>query len=283
MSTDRPAALSSGIQPDLQQVGLNHPKVRQLRSVERNSAPNPHRLFVAEGLWAAKLLLRHHVHIDAFFWCPEAVLSTEAPKLAVELARRADDAYQIGPKVIEKLSERDRPDGLLMMARLPQWRPEDLPIGPDALVAVADGMNIPGNLGTLIRTIDACGADALVLTNRRTRLTHPMVFRASQGMLLTVPIVDFDDDRDAVAWLKAEGFDVFLAGTEDAVGYRSVPYEGRRTAIVVGSERKGLSPAWESGGFRHIAIPMLGVADSLNVSIAASVLLYEARARKAGW
>ena len=153
----------------------------------------------------------------------------------------------------------------------------------DVAVAVADGMNIPGNLGTLIRTIDACGADALVLTNRRTRLTHPMVFRASQGMLLTVPIVDFDDDRDAVDWLTAEGFDVFLAGTDDAVGYRAVPYQGRRTAIVVGSERKGLSPAWESGSFRHIAIPMLGVADSLNVSIAASVLLYEARARKAGW
>ncbi|MDH4077064.1 MAG: hypothetical protein OEW29_14105, partial [Acidimicrobiia bacterium] len=193
MSIDRPAAAPTGVQPELQQVGLNHPKVRQLRSVERNSAPNPHRLFVAEGLWAAKLLLRHQVHIDTFFWCPDAVLSTEAPKLAVELARRAERAYQIGPKVSEKLSERDRPDGLLLMARLPQWRPEDLVLGPDALVAVADGMNIPGNLGTLIRTIDACGADALVLTNRRTRLTHPMVFRASQGMLLTVPIIDFDD------------------------------------------------------------------------------------------
>lgn len=267
----------------LQQVGANHPKVKQLRAVERNTAPNRHRLFVAEGLWAVKLVLQHGVHIDTFFWCPEAVISSEAPRIATELARRADRAYQIGPKVIEKLSERDRPDGLLVLAQLPLWRPEDLRLGPDALVAVADGINIPGNLGTLLRTIDACGADALVLTNRRTRLSHPMVFRASQGTLLTVPVVDFEDDRDAVAWLTAESFDIYLAGTEDAVSYRSVPYQGRRTAIVVGSERKGLSPTWEAGARRHIAIPMLGTADSLNVSIAAAVLLYEARAQKTGW
>jgi TrmH family RNA methyltransferase len=146
----------------------------------------------------------------------------------------------------------------------------------------ADGIEIPGNLGTLIRTLDACAADCLVLTNRRTRLTHPKVLRASQGMSIRVPALDFGQVEDAAAWLTGSGCTVYLADTEQSVSYRAADYGGR-TALVVGSERYGISPAWYQAGFRRIGIPMLGSADSLNVAISASVLLYEARARKNNW
>ena len=147
---------------------------------------------------------------------------------------------------------------------------------------VADAIEIPGNLGTLIRTLDAVGADLLVLTNRRTRLTHPKVFRASHGMVLTVPHLEFDDVAEAGAWLLRNHITTYLADTGGTRTYREMDCSGR-TAILLGNERYGISRPWYEFGFEAVSIPMLGRADSLNVSISAAVLLCEARARKAGW
>ena len=267
---------------DLQQIGLGHPRIRQVLAIEKNTAPNPRKLLVAEGLWAHKLLLSTHTPVDVFFWCPEAAYGDEARQRAEEIAADAKAAYQISAKTLERISERDRPDGLLSIAQLREWRPEDIGFGPSALVMVADGMEIPGNLGTLIRTADACRVDCIVLTNRRTRLTHPKVFRASQGMVLTVPIIEFAQPEDAADWLQENDFDVCLADTDDARNYRSLRYNGR-TAFVLGAERYGIPKAWYRPEFRRVFVPMLGEADSLNVSISAAVLLYEARAQKEKW
>jgi TrmH family RNA methyltransferase len=267
----------------LRGIGVSHPAVRQVQAVQRNSAPNPQRLFVAEGLWAHNLLLTHGTPIETFFWCPEAAYGDEARTRAAQIAARARSAYQISAKTLERISERDRPDGLLSLAPLPQWAPDALELPPDALVMVADGIEIPGNLGTLIRTLDACRADCLILTNRRTRLTHPKVFRASQGMVLTVPVLDFDAPDDAAEWLRDNGFDVYLADTDDARNYRAHRYAGRRTAFVLGAEKYGIPRQWYRDDVHRVFVPMLGRADSLNVSISAAVLLYEARAQKAGW
>lgn len=148
---------------------------------------------------------------------------------------------------------------------------------------VADAMEIPGNLGTLIRTLDAAGADCLVLTNRRTRLTHPKVFRASQGMVLKMPVLDFERVEDALSWLRSNNVNIFLADTDDAKNYRSFDYSSTRTAFVLGSERYGIPKPWYEAGYERVFIPMLGSADSLNVSISAAVFLFEARAQKSHW
>jgi TrmH family RNA methyltransferase len=267
---------------ELQQIGLRHPAADLVRDIQRNRTGIPRRMFVAEGLWEHNVLLESNVRIDTFLWCPEAAYSDEARKRSRELAERARRSYQISLKTLERLAERPNPDGLLSIAQLPDWTPETVPLGASALILVADGVEIPGNLGTLIRTMDACGADCLVLTNRKTRLTHPKVLRSSQGMSIKVPVLDFATVPDAVAWLNAAQCTVYLADTDDSVNYRQVNYAGR-TALVVGSERYGIATPWYEAGFGRIAIPMLGSADSLNVAISASVLLYEARARKDGW
>ena len=267
----------------LQPIGISNPHVRQVMSIQKNAAPNPHKLFIAEGLWAHNLLLEHDVPIDTFFWCPEAAYGDEARKRATQVAERARQAYEISAKTLERISERDRPDGLLSLAALPHWDPDELTLPASALVMVADGMEIPGNLGTLIRTLDACGVDCLILTNRRTRLTHPKVFRASQGMLLTLPTVEFDTPEEAIDWLRRNDFDVYLADTDDARNYREYDYRDRRVAFVMGAEKYGIPKAWYRPEFGRVFLPMLGHADSLNVSISAAVLLYEARAQKEGW
>jgi RNA methyltransferase, TrmH family len=267
---------------ELQQIGLKHPVADLIRDIRSNRTGIPRRTFVAEGLYEINMVLATRVDVDVFVWCPEAAYSDESAKRAAELAQRARRSYQVSVRTLERLAERPNPDGLLCVAQLPDWQPEDISLSNDALVLVADAMEIPGNLGTLIRTLDACAADCLVLTSKRTRLTHPKVLRSSQGMSMKVPSVEFVEISDAIDWLERNRFTVYLADTDDSISYREADYRGR-TALVVGSERYGISPPWYDRGFQRIGIPMLGAADSLNVSVSASVLLYEARARKNGW
>jgi tRNA G18 (ribose-2'-O)-methylase SpoU len=267
---------------DLQQIGLQHPRIRQLRHVIRNSSPNPRRLFVAEGLWAHNVLLDLDAPVEMFLWCPEAAYADEAYKVSEQLAARARTAYRVSPKVLERITERNRPDGLVSLVELPGWDAATLPLGRKALVLVADAVEIPGNLGTLLRTLDACGGACLVLTNRRTRLTHPKVFRGSRGMLLRVPVVEPGDPDSAAAWLIERGFSVYLATPgAGAAAYHDVAFP-ERTALVVGNERYGISPGWFDHGFARVAVPMFGAADSLNVSVCASILLYAARSTMDG-
>ncbi|MGH8834707.1 MAG: TrmH family RNA methyltransferase [Actinomycetes bacterium] len=268
---------------DLQQIGLQHPRIRQLRNVRDNGAPNHHGLFVAEGLWAHNVLLDQNASIEVFLWCPEAAYSAEALVRSRQAAARATLAYRVSPRVLARLAERDRPDGMISLVRLPRWDADSLSLGRHALVLVADAVEIPGNLGTLLRTLDACGGACLVLTNRRTRLSHPKVFRGSRGMLLRVPVLDLGEPDLAAAWLRDRGFTTYLATPGGAaVPYHDVRFPAR-TAVVVGNERYGISPGWFAHALPSITVPMLGAADSLNVSVSASILLYAARASVAGW
>lgn len=267
---------------ELQQIGLKHPAAELVRDVRANRTGIPRRSFVGEGLYEINMVLATNTSVDVFLWCPEAAYSDESVKRARELAERANRSYQISARTLDRLAERPNPDGLVCVARLPDWHPGDLALCADALVLVADGMEIPGNLGTLIRTLDACAADCLVLTSKRTRLTHPKVLRSSQGMNMKVPSLEFAETGDAIGWLAGNSFTVYLADTEDSINYRQADYRGR-TALVVGSERYGISPPWYQHGFQRVGVPMLGSADSLNVAVSASVLLYEARARKNSW
>lgn len=265
-----------------QRIGTGHPALRRALDLRRGVGPERDRFFLADGLWAQEAVVAAGVGVDALFWCPEAAFSERAAAAGAAVADRSRSVYEVSARAVERISERDRPDGLVSIVRQPVWDAEDVRLGESALVLVADGVESPGNLGTLVRALDGCGADCLVLTNRRTRMAHPKVFRGSHGMSLRVPWVEFGSVADAVGWLAERSFTVYLADTEDAVNYRVPEYRGR-VAVVVGNERYGISDEWHEQGSERVVVPMLGSADSLNVAISASVLLYEARARMAGW
>jgi len=268
------------VPPDLPQIGLRHPRIRQVRHLRHNTGPNRYGLLLAEGLWAHQVLRDLDAPVELFLCCPEAAGSAQALRCSAQIAARAARAYRISPRVLACVAERERPDGMVSLVPLPRWDPDRLTVGDDALVLVADGIEIPGNLGTLLRTLDACGADALVLTNRRTRLSHPKVFRGSRGMILRVPVLEFAEPDQAALWLRARGFTVHLATPgRHAVAYREVAFAGR-TALVVGNERAGISRPWFGHGFAEVTVPMQGRADSLNVAVSAAVLLYAAAAAR---
>lgn len=263
----------------LAQVGAGHPAVRAAFGLVRSVDPDGRRLLV-EGIWAHEALLETATLIESAWLCPAAMWSDRARDLAARIAERAEQASLISARTLQRLVERDRPDGLVSLVRPRRWTPDELVFGDQALVLVADGLETPGNLGTLIRTLDACAADVMVVTDRRTPVLHPKVFRASHGASLSVPYVSFDDTGAAAGWLGERGFTVWLADCPgDAVGYRDADWSGR-VALVLGNERYGVSPAWRALGPRSVQIPMLGRGDSLNAAVAASVLLFEARARQ---
>jgi len=265
----------------LQQIGLRHPRIRQVRHIA-SGAGQDRRLLVAEGLWAHEVLVGLNAAIEMFLWCPEAAYSAEARSLGIRVAARARCAYRIAPAVLDRLCERERPDGMLSLVRLPAWDADRVELNAEALVLVADAIEIPGNLGTLLRTLDACGGDCLIVTNRRTRLNHPRVFRGSRGMNLRVPVIEFDDPAAAATWLRERGFGILLATVRPgATPYLQASY-WHRTAVVVGNERTGIAQPWFEHASGEITIPMAGRADSLNVAVSASILMYDIRSVLSG-
>ncbi|WP_020575766.1 TrmH family RNA methyltransferase [Actinopolymorpha alba] len=264
-----------------QRVGPAHPRVRDVLAVARNATAR--RLFVAEGAWAHELLLATGTAIETFLWCPEATRTQRARDCARRMVDAGVAAYHISEKVLARISTREKPDGLVSLARLPSWDLRGAEFDESTLVLVADGIEYAGNLGTLIRTADACRADCLLVTNRRVRLSHPRVFGASRGTILTTPVVEFDAADEAAVWLDSHGFEVFLADPASERTYRSYAFNGAPTAVVVGAEGQGPSGIWRARNATPVSIPMLGVADSLNVAASAAILAYEVRARKAGW
>lgn len=183
---------------DARPIGPQHPRIRELLALRKDASAG--RIMV-EGGWEHDQLLDTPTTIDTFFYCPEAGDARTAD-VAARVAARATEAYRISEKLLARLTRRGRPDGLISIARLPVWQPDDFSFDESSLVLVADGVEYAGNLGTLIRTVDACRADCLVLTSRRARLTHPTVYAASRGMVLTTPVLEFDAIPDAAEWLR---------------------------------------------------------------------------------
>lgn len=268
-------ALIDRYRPKVRFAGAQHGKVKQVQALQTNTKPNPHKLCVLEGIWAHQKSRMADLTLDSFFLCPDFAYSPEALALADDAMRRAPDVYIVSGKVFERISERDGPDGLLSIAQFPLSTPKDIPMTDHALVVVLDGVEIPGNIGTVLRTMDGCGADALILCNRRARLTHPKLIKGSMGAAFFKPIVEFEDTQDAINFLLKNGFGIFLADTRAARHYHQQDFSGR-AALVMGSERYGITKAWYQAPHTGVSIPMLGVCDSLNVAIATSLLLYQA-------
>jgi TrmH family RNA methyltransferase len=255
-----------------------HVSARDPRISAFLSPRTPSGTVLAEGTWAHSHLLDIEADIDTFLFCPE-LLDPPARTLAQAIARRARSAYAVSAKTYARVGRRTSPSGLASLVRLPTWRAGKGFIGgrtihSGTLVLVADGIEYAANLGALIRVVDASGAEALLLTNRQARIEHPDVFTASRGTVLTTPVIDFGEPQTAAAWLAREGFTVHLALPDASRDFRDRPHGVRPTAIVVGSEGRGVSAQWRSVPHEAVSIPMRGRADSLNVAVAAGVLLF---------
>lgn len=244
---------------------------------------NKSSLFLIEGYRELLRAQEGGVALDRLFICPELFLGSNEDRLIAAIQNSGTKVFTCTEKVFRKISYRDRPDGLLAIA--PQYT-RDLAFLEQAiqnvsspLLLVAEAIEKPGNLGTILRSADAAGVHGVIICNRCTDLFNPNVIRASTGILFCLPIVEATTAQ-TLTWLKKQQINILAARPQATKCYTDIDMVSP-VAIVVGTEQLGLSDSWQTEESLQVRIPMNGKADSLNVAQATTLLLYEAVRQRA--
>lgn len=261
--------------PLLQISSLQNPRVKAVvRLRDRRGRDRDPRVLI-EGYRAVLRAHRAGYPIDELYVCEELFQGENEPALIASVGAAGASVFATTEAVFRKMAYRDRPEGLLAVGPQQPRGLDDLTLRKTApLLLVAESIEKPGNLGTMLRTADAVGADALIVCDPCTDLYNPNVVRASTGNLFTVQIAQADN-RTAVQWLRAHSIRILAASPHAAPLYWDVDLTGP-LAMVVGAEQIGLSDLWMDAADVRVRLPMQGVADSLNVATATALLLYEA-------
>lgn len=259
-------------------AGPNNEWVREFFNIKRNRGSSATAAVALEGLWMIRAARAADCVIDAVFVCVDLLRGPDSLRLIGELVGSGVPVLSVSARVMTRMTGRDGPDGLAAIGRRSAVVLGDLAPGPYALCMVLDGCALPGNLGSLVRCADAVGACAVITTNCTVRLHHPLVLKASMGTVFRVPLCAAEQG-EALSWLRSHGFHLLAAEPSSSVSYLNASYPPK-VAVLLGSERDGLSAFWRAVADERVSIPMHGTADSLNVGHAGAVLLYHALAQR---
>jgi TrmH family RNA methyltransferase len=256
-----------------------NPRIKSLVRLRTRRERDRSGSFLIEGYRELARALDAGVEIETLYVCPGHFLGTNEPVL-IERAESAGAAIiEVAPDPFAKASYRDRPEGLLAVARQFPTGLDGIDLTGNPLLLVAESIEKPGNLGTMLRTADAAAVRGMVVSDPTTDPFNPNVVRASLGTLFTVPLA-ISDTRAAIASLRAAGVAI-VATTPDATTPHFDADLTGPTALVVGSEQYGLTDAWLDAADVMIVIPMPGSVDSLNAAMAAGIVLFEALRQRA--
>ncbi len=261
-------------------TSLQNPRVKEAVKLRKRSDRDEAGLLLIEGYRELKRALDNRWNPVVMFYCRALFQGTNEDALLDRCRAAGAEMLECTDPVFRKMAYRDRPDGLLALAPQVRRTLADLALSPAPLLIVAEAIEKPGNLGTMLRTADASGVDAMIVCDPCTDVNNPNVVRASTGTLFTVPLVEVGS-AEALAWLRAQGIQI-VAATPHAEREYTEADLSRPTAFVMGAEQYGLSDLWMKEADVQVRIPMLGQADSLNVAAATTILLFEAvRQRRA--
>jgi len=254
-------------------AGSKHSRVKQILALANNKKSNPKKYVIIEGLWAHEVIRDNKTKIEAFLFCPELIYTPEAEAMTEYFVKHSASAYIISKKTFLKIAEKENSNGIVSICYLPQSSFNNIEIDLTKPVVILDGIEIPGNIGTIIRTCDGAGAAGVIICNQRARLTHPRLIRSSHGANFRIPIVEASV-AETLEWLDKHSYTLLLTDTSAKKVYSDIDYNSK-TAIVAGSERYGISKEWYRKSSRKVMIPMLGECDSLNVAVSTAIILYE--------
>ncbi len=258
----------------LQLTSPSNPRIKEIARLRTRSHRDKAGSLLIEGYRELKRALDNGYKPKTIVSCPDLFLGKHEPALIQRCTDAGALHLQVVPSVFEKISARDRPDGLIAVGPQIRLTLSDLKLPEQALVIVAESIEKPGNLGTILRSADAAGCAAVIVCDRCTDIQNPNVVRSSVGTLFSLPVVE-TTTKEAIAYLQERGFTI-LASTPHAEAFYSDYDLTGNTAIVVGSEQVGLTDSWlMSPACKRVRIPMLGQCDSLNVAAATTILLYE--------
>lgn len=261
--------------PSTKITSLQNELVKDVVKLGRRSHRDDSGLLLVEGYRELKRALDNEWRPQSVLFCPDLFLGKNEGPLLEKAAGMGARLYECAPPVFEKMAYRDRPEGLLGVGPQIRLGLADLRLpGPAPLLVVAEHVEKPGNLGTILRTADAAGVHGVIVCDKCTDINNPNVVRASTGTLFSLPVVEASSD-EVIAWLKEKNIRAVAATPHADQEYTGCDFRGG-TAFVVGSEQYGLSERWMAAADLRVRIPMLGQADSLNVAAATTILLFEA-------
>lgn len=264
-------------------TSLQNPKLKKAVKLADRKERNETGLFLIEGYRELKRAVEGGVTLKTVFICPKLFLGSNESGLIEQARCNHAEIIVCHENVFAKLSYRDRPDGLVAVA-VQMQRPlsalmDQLATKKDPFLIIAEAIEKPGNLGTILRSADAAGVDGVIVCDRCTDIYNPNVVRASVGTLFTIPVVEATS-AETLSWLRQKGIQIVAATPSAETEFTEVNLT-KGIAIAVGTEQLGLSDQWMHAADLKVRIPMHGIADSLNVATATTLLLYEAvRQRK---
>lgn len=231
-------------------------------------------LFIIEGQREIQLAIKGDYNIETILFYPD-VFNTEA----LQSFPSTIEIIEISKDVYHKIAHRETTEGIIAIAKVKDNTLEQLKLNSkNSLILVAEAPEKPGNIGALLRTADAANVDAVIIANPKTDLYNPNIIRSSVGCVFTNQIAT-GNTKEIIAFLKDNNINIYSAILQESELYTDQDYT-KSTAIVVGTEADGLTQKWRDASTKNISIPMQGAIDSMNVSVAAGILVFEAKRQR---
>jgi TrmH family RNA methyltransferase len=250
-------------------TSTQNPKIKSLLALEKPRERRKQCLFLIEGVKEIGLAIKAAYKIGNLFYCEE-IISRE------ELGDLVDDrlVIPVSKPVFDKIAIRENSGGVIAVAEMKTHRLDDIKLSRTPLILVLESVEKPGNLGAILRTADAAGVDAVISCDPQTDFYNPNVIRSSVGCVFTKSIATATSE-ETIAWLRKNNIKIFCAYLNTSKPYHQTDFK-QPAAIVMGTESTGLSDIWVKSADANIIIPMFGMVDSMNVSVSAAVLVFEA-------
>lgn len=255
-------------------TSLKNPRIQNLVRLEKASERREQGVFIIEGLKEIERAKNAGYLVTSMFFCPDLISFDKAGAFTSSQT----EVFSVSRGVFDKISYRGNSGGVLVVSKPKSHTLKDIQLSPNPLIVVLESVEKPGNLGAVLRTCDAAAADALIVCDTQTDLYNPNVIRSGLGCLFTVPVAVGSTD-EVIAWLKSHEITIFCTGLKASVPYNKVNFV-QPSAIVLGTEATGLTQKWLKASNQNIIIPMSGQADSLNVSVSAAIVIFEARRQR---
>lgn len=255
-------------------TSIQNPFIKSLVLLqEKAKARKQSGTFLIEGKREIEIAIKGGYEIEILLFLPEMISEKE-----LQLFSQKADLIEISKEVYQKLAYRDTTEGILAVAKTKSLKLADLKLSKNPLILIAEAPEKPGNIGALLRTADAANLDAVIIANPKSDLYNPNIVRSSVGCLFTRQIAT-GTTAEIIAFLKERKINIYCATLQNSTYYNTQDYT-TPTALVVGTEATGLTEEWRNAATQNIIIPMQGEIDSMNVSVAAAILIFEAKRQR---
>lgn len=254
-------------------TSIHNPRIKALAKLKKRSERDEQGIFLTEGYRPITRALAAGFRFDELYYSPEWFLGTNEQKVLEAAEKAGATLTRVGKEAFLKIAYRERPEGLLAIGKQWHTRLEELKLSDNPFLIVVEAIEKPGNLGTILRSADATGAEAVIVCDAVTDLFNPNVVRASTGVLFTTPTI-ITDSKSAIEYLRKNHIKTLAATPAAKELYTDVDLT-QPVALVMGSEQFGLTDTWLETADLPVRLPMAGIADSLNVSAATVALAYE--------